>query len=106
MRAALGGGTHGSKLQTAVRVAIKNGVTVVKSRLGRRWMPRREEEQMFAGWDATYRDIWEQRLQNGFPQPPADPAELARTNVVRVLRLDHDVTHTFRPPLVSGGSRR
>lgn len=106
VRRAFGDRSHGSKLQTAVRVAIKNGISVVKSRLGRRWMPRHEEDLMFAEWDAVYREIWDHRLRNGLPEPPADPAELSRTNVIRALRSDHEATHTFRPATVADGSVR
>lgn len=87
----VGSGSHHSKLQTALRVSLKNGIATLRLALsGSRWISPEEEEAMFAPWDAIYRQIRQARLGSGVDEtPPLDSRELHRRNYVDVLRPDH-----------------
>jgi radical SAM superfamily enzyme YgiQ (UPF0313 family) len=89
---ALSGQSHHSKLQTALRVAIKNGVASLKLTLfGERWMPRDEEERLFAPWDDIHRAIVRHRREAGVEAPaPLDSRELQHNNFTGTLRVDHE----------------
>ena len=88
-----------SKLQTALRVMLKNTGIAVAVKVGRRWMPRREERRMFAGWDALYRDVVAGRHTAGVESDrPFVATDLHAHNVVDGLRLDHESTRAFRLP--------
>jgi len=95
---ALSGRTHSAKLQTGLRVALRSGVGALKMRFrGTRWMPADEETRLFAPWDAMYRRISRHRREAGVEAaPPLDSRELQNQNVVRALRLDHDVPRRLR----------
>jgi len=95
---ALSGRTHSAKLQTGLRVALRSGVGALKMRFrGTRWMPAEEETRLFAPWDAMYRRISRHRREAGVEAaPPLDSRELQNQNVVRALRLDHDVPRRLR----------
>lgn len=87
----LSSGSHETKLQTALRVAVNNGVTNVLAALGPRWMPRDEEEQMFAGWHAVFEHVSGCRRTAGIePVAPTDTTKLKDQNVIRVIKLDHE----------------
>lgn len=90
--------THTSKLQTALRVALRNGLASLQVRLsGVRWMPYEEETRLFEPWDAVFREITERRREAGIEvPPPLDSRELQNENVTRALRRDHDVSRRLR----------
>lgn len=94
-----GSSSHSSKLQTALRVAWKNGLATLRlAWSGSRWMPLEEEERLFAPWDGIYRRIRAQRLAAGVDaRPPADARQLHEQNYVEVLRPDHSAGRRLAP---------
>ena len=103
----LSGHSHVSRLQSAVRAAIRNGPAAIKVRLfGERWLSRDEEHALFAPWDTIYRRISTRRRELGIDAvPPLDTRELQNQNVVRALKRDHDTPrrlHVERPSAVAG----
>lgn len=95
---ALSGQSHHSKLQTALRVALKNGLASLKLLLfGERWMPQDEEERLFAPWPEIYREIARRRCEAGIQAPaPLDSRALQHNNFTRTLRSDHDVSRRLQ----------
>jgi len=69
--AGLRGDGHRSKLQTAFRNGLKSARDAVRARFKPRWLPYREELEMFAGWDAVYRDVRRRRPAVKDPAAPA-----------------------------------
>jgi radical SAM superfamily enzyme YgiQ (UPF0313 family) len=85
-------GTSGdvSKLQTAFRNGMVSGLETAKAKARRGWMTRAEEREMFASWDAIYREIRERNVQAGVHVlAPADTRALRDNNVIRELKTEH-----------------
>ncbi len=98
-RETFGRADHQSKLQTAVRVSLKNLRIALRVRFGRRWMSRTDERALFAGWDDTFRAITASRRAAGVePATPAAATELHRQNVVDAVRLDHETPRALEIP--------
>jgi hypothetical protein len=92
----LRGGQHDSKLQTAFRNAFRSALDTLRTQFKPGWISRREERELFANWDAVYREIRRQRLALGVSVPmPADTTELHKTNVIAGLRADHETSHSL-----------
>ena len=84
-------GEHSTKLQTAFRNGLESGVHSIGMQFRRGWVPRSAEQRMFAPWDAIYRTIHEQKLEQGIvPPAPLDTAELHHGNVAIALRHEHE----------------
>ena len=93
----LSGRTHHSKLQTAVRVSIKNGYCSIKVLFKPRWIPMEQETALFAPWDRIYREITMSRRSAGIEETPVtDSRDLEDLNVINALRLDHDVARSLK----------
>lgn len=91
-----GGGSHGSKLQTAFRNGVKSAWDTVRARFKPAWLPANEEARMFEGWDAIYREIRRAKLAEGLIQKlPADTSQLHLGNYVPNLRADHGHARVF-----------
>src|SRR5262249_4395695 len=83
-------GAHQSKLQTAFRQALRLCWRTLTGCLRRPWLPRAEERELFAGWDALSRRLRLAKLEQNATQPfPADPKQLAATSVVPRLEHEH-----------------
>lgn len=90
---------HDSRLQTAFLNGLASARDSFMVRFAPRWMPLAEERAMFAGWDAVYRDIRRQVIDQGiFETAPADTTEIHRTNVIGLLRRDHQTARALRDP--------
>lgn len=90
-RQTVGESTHSSKLQTALRVSVRNGLRSIQVRFKPRWMPRGEEVRLFEPWDGIFRRIVARRRRTGVePAPTLDSRDLQDQNVIDALRLDHD----------------
>src|SRR5262245_18459939 len=90
---------HQSKLQTAVRVSLKNLRIAVAVHFGRRWLPRRVEPAMFSLWNDTFQAIASGRRAAGVELAITPPAtELHRQNVVEAVRLEHETVRTIGIP--------
>jgi hypothetical protein len=87
---AMGPKSHENKLETAARIALKNGLANVAVLFGPRWLGRAEERELFAGWNAVFQDIWQKRRAAGLDPPaPLDSRELEHRTVNHVIQLDH-----------------
>jgi radical SAM superfamily enzyme YgiQ (UPF0313 family) len=76
-----------AKLPAALRFAARSAWHSLDVRLRPGWCSRREERELFAGWDALYREIRRQQLASGaFERAPADFGALARRNVTTAVR--------------------
>ena len=79
-----------SKLQTAFRNGMVSGIETAKAKVRHGWMARDEEKQMFASWDAIFREIREKNVRDGVHVlAPADTRELRDNNVIRELKATH-----------------
>jgi hypothetical protein len=89
--------THSSKLQTALRISIRNAIMSLKVRFLPRWIPMDEEVRLFEPWDEVYREIVQNRRETGIDtKPEIDSRDLQDLNVIKALRLDHDVSRHLR----------
>jgi anaerobic magnesium-protoporphyrin IX monomethyl ester cyclase len=94
---------HLSKVRGALATAARSGWDVAKARLKPGWMPQREERQLFARWDAIYREIRARNLATGVAvRSPADSTELHRANVVKALKRDHETSRSL--PILPGAA--
>jgi radical SAM superfamily enzyme YgiQ (UPF0313 family) len=92
----LGEGDHETKLETALRMALRNAAASIKVLFGPRWMSRAEEQKLFDGWDDIFRRILAERRQCGVePKAPTDFTELERRDMIPLTRLDHDRRRTL-----------
>ncbi|MBW2458880.1 MAG: B12-binding domain-containing radical SAM protein [Deltaproteobacteria bacterium] len=90
LRRALGGSSHQTKLETALRNAFRSAVATASSHAGPRWLSRADERQLFADWDRTYRVLRARRLaEDGALATPVDSRKIHQTNVSHVLAADH-----------------
>lgn len=97
IRETMSGRTHHSKLQTAVRVSLKNGYRSIKVLFKPRWISREQESALFAPWDRIYREITQSRRTAGIEETPVtDSRDLENLNVITALRLDHDVSRSLK----------
>lgn len=86
----IGSGDHDTKLQTAAWNGIHSLWSSVASYLGPRWIDPKEEQMLFAEWDAIYRRIRQSRVNAGVGvNAPAESEELHLTNVIGKLASEH-----------------
>jgi anaerobic magnesium-protoporphyrin IX monomethyl ester cyclase len=84
----------GSKLPDALRFALRSGLASLATRMGPRWLPRREEESLMAGWDGVLHAIRAAQLASGSAEPgPADTTSLQAASIVPRLRRQHESGH-------------
>jgi hypothetical protein len=87
---AMGTESHASKLQTALRVALKNGLAVLAVKFRPGWMPKRDERRLFEEWESIFRDLWDQRLAAGLEDATSvDMTRLHEENVIHTIRVEH-----------------
>ena len=87
---------HQTRMDTAVRHAFTTGLESIAAALRPRYMGRSEERVMFASWDRTYRQIYEQKLACGaITRMPADTTELHQANIIPTLVRDHTAARTI-----------
>ena len=87
---------HQSKLQTAFRNGITTGLESIRSQFGPRWIPAREEREMFVAWDGIFRHIRQEKLRLKVIAPSlADSTDLHRHNVAPLLRKEHGSSHSI-----------
>jgi len=103
-RQTMSGASHSSRLQSAVRAALRSIPNALKTRFfGERWLSAADEAALFAPWDDIYRQIVTQRREVGIDTvPPLDTRDLQHENVVRALKRDHETARRFQvvePPL-------
>jgi hypothetical protein len=80
-----------SKLPAAIRHSLKTLWNTIKVRFARRWIPRREERRLIAGWDAIYREIRAQQLAS-VSRPTLATQELFQHNVNAAIHERHATT--------------
>lgn len=81
---------HSSRLQTALSNALKSGIDAIKAKQRKPWMSVTEEKNLFASWDAIYRNIREQRIETGIAElAPSDSNELHKRNIAQLIRREH-----------------
>ena len=91
--------SHESKLQTVFRVAAISAWDVVRLSMTKGWMSRREEKQLFATWDDTFRKIRTQLNKNeAFTPVPEDTTKLKEANVMSRLRPIHEAARSLVKP--------
>jgi radical SAM superfamily enzyme YgiQ (UPF0313 family) len=102
----LSGKSHVSRLQSAVRAALRNGRAALEVRFfGKRWMSRADELALFAPWDEIYREIRTRRRDLGIDAPPPlDTRELQNRNVVRAIKRDHETPRRLPVPSASAAA--
>jgi radical SAM superfamily enzyme YgiQ (UPF0313 family) len=107
-RQAMGAESHGSKLQTALRVALKNGLASLAVKLQPGWMSKRDERRMFAEWESIFRELWDQRLAAGLEETTSvDMTRLHEENVIHAIRTEHESGRVVRAShLQRGGHTR
>jgi hypothetical protein len=96
-------GNHKSRMPVAFKNGLRNGWGIIKLRLTKApWMPRSEEQAMFASWDKIYRDLRRQVIDMGAAIPsPEDTTELHKSNVIKILRVNHETERTINLKKVS-----
>jgi hypothetical protein len=88
-------GNHETRLATAFSNGFGTLWDSIRVRFRRRWLSKREERDLFRSWDATYREIRGQLMeQRAAIESPADTTQLHRSNVIPQLRLSHGTEHT------------
>jgi radical SAM superfamily enzyme YgiQ (UPF0313 family) len=88
-------GKEESRLGTAFRNGITNARFALQSWASPPWIPKSEENQLFARWDAIYRKVHEGRITAGVSQAmPRDTTQLHKTNVSPLLRREHETART------------
>lgn len=82
---------HKSKLETAFRNGMTSGWETLRTMIGSRWMPLKEEKLMFAEWDSIYRGIRAEKIARGLvAEAPEDVRQLHKANVIPQLKRDHE----------------
>jgi radical SAM superfamily enzyme YgiQ (UPF0313 family) len=90
----------GAKLPDALRFAARSAWATLRTRFGRRWMPRRRETALLAEWDAIYRSIRAQELAAAQESTaPSDVTRLHESSIVPVLRRRHALARSVLPVL-------
>lgn len=102
VRRALGGlfhsDDHATKLESALRNALKSVRDSLLAFFSARYMPRAEERRMFANWDLIHRRVREQKLASGLAmRSPADTSKLHRTNIIPALVKEHSSARSIAP---------
>ena len=93
----MGTESHGSKLQTALRVALKNGLTALAVKFRPGWMSKRDERQLFEEWGSIFGALWDQRLAAGLEDATsADMTRLHEQNVIHTIRVEHEQDRVVR----------
>lgn len=90
---------HESRMESAFRNMILLTRGTLRVMFGRPWLSRKEEDRMFASWDAIYREIRRRKLAEGIiPKAPADTTQLHQGNVILTLKKDHSTPRSFPMP--------
>ena len=88
---------HQTKLQTAVRNGLTSLWGMAVSRMSPNWLPRADEEKMFANWDAIYQEIRGSKIEQGLVEPsPLKSADVHARNVIPLLAREHSGVHILK----------
>ena len=86
---------HDSKLQTAFQNAFTSLVDTIKSKR-RRWIPKKEELNLFKEWDSIYRKIRKEKLSKGIAKiSPTDTRDLHKSNVINQVQKEHKTARSM-----------
>ena len=87
--------THSSKLQTALYNAINSMKDTIRSKK-KRWISKKEENNLFASWDQKYKEIRAIKIATGVVEKsPEDTKELHKVNVISSVVKDHSQEKQF-----------
>ena len=87
--------THSSKLQTALYNAINSMKDTIRSKK-KRWISKKEENNLFASWDQKYKEIRDIKIATGVVEKsPEDAKELHKVNVISSVVKDHSQEKLF-----------
>jgi radical SAM superfamily enzyme YgiQ (UPF0313 family) len=87
--------THSSKLQTALYNAINSMKDTIRSKK-KRWISKKEENNLFASWDQKYNELRGIKIATGVVEKsPEDAKELHKVNVISSVVKDHSQEKQF-----------
>jgi len=87
--------THSSKLQTALYNAINSMKDTIRSKK-KRWISKKEENNLFATWDQKYKEIRNKKIATGVVEKsPEDAKELHKVNVISSIVKEHSQEKQF-----------
>ena len=90
----LGKKKHETRLQTAIRNGLESALTTFIVKFKPAWLNSKQEELMFTNWDKIYRELRLKKISQLAAKPyPEDTTELHKTNVINLLKVEHNVKY-------------
>ena len=90
----LGKKKHNTRLQTAIHNGLESALTTFIVQFKPAWLNRKQEELIFANWDKIYRELRLKKIsQRAAEFYPEDTTELHKTNVIKLLKIEHNVRY-------------